>query len=80
MSNSSVPDPFRSPRRTAANEMGGKPQTFGVRAFPPMRQSSYRRSFDSPSLCSGSLRMTARMGHGGWLATPKSLVHREAAQ
>jgi hypothetical protein len=20
------------------------------------------------------------MGHGGWLATPKSLVHREAAQ
>jgi len=70
MSNSSVPHPFR-----VLCEMGGKPQTLGVRAFPPMRQSTYRRSFDSLR----SLRMTARMGHGGWLTTPKSLVYEEAA-
>jgi hypothetical protein len=35
MSNSSVPHPFR-----ILCEMGGKPQTFGVRAFPPLRQKS----------------------------------------
>jgi hypothetical protein len=33
MSNISVPHPFR-----VFCEMGGKPQTFGVRAFPPLRQ------------------------------------------
>ena len=83
MSNGSVPHPLRSARRTAANEMGGKQQTFGVRAFPPWRQSTYRGSFDSPSPStssgSGSLRMTAGMGHGARLATPESLVYEEAA-
>jgi len=58
MSNCSVPHPFR-----AFCEMGGKPQTFGVRTFPPLRQ-----------------KKVARVGHGSWLAIPKSLSSEEAAE
>jgi len=38
MSNCSVPHPFR-----VLCEMGGKPQTLGVRAFPPLRQKKVAR-------------------------------------
>jgi hypothetical protein len=45
MSNISVPHPFR-----VFCEMGGKPQTLGVRAFPPLRQKKVARIGHGSSL------------------------------
>jgi len=72
MSNSSVPHPF-----CVLCKKGGKPQTFEVRAFPLLRQKSETQVL---RLRYASLRMTASVEHGRWLATPKSLVHQETAQ